>query len=300
MDVDRPGDAAGAAGAEAQAAVPELAAFPLTPAESVDAAAAAPAAAPASAAPAADDAVFSDGVQTVKSDVRHVAIHIRGVDDFSTRDIEAYVTRHYTKPFSIEWIDDTSLNIVYQNGDDAFESLVAITAPEELERAEPIRPEEDRRARPDAKHADAALFVRFAFATDRKADHARAKSRYYLLHGEPTRRDDLVRFGTKRSVQPKLYGDKEVDIVGSLGSRHRLDDLFPTKSGAAESGQLPDLLDEIGKRKRGGRGRKRGRRGRGRDELPDLFGDKFAPRKADAGAEKRESEGNAVFKNMDY
>lgn len=263
--------------------------------------------------PVSTPSVNETDPKTANTEIRNNAIRIRGVDEFNTRDIESYITHFYSKPFSIEWIDDSSLNIVYDNGDDAFESLVSITAPEELERSEPIRPEEDRRVRnPVAdKFAKAELFARFAFVTDRKSEHSRSKSRYYLLHGEPTRREDIVRFGTKRTTNPRMYGDRNVDIVGSLGDRHRLDDLFPTKEGAANADELPDLLEEIGK----SRGSRRNRRGRGRrgkkarEDMPDLFGDKFGPRKVyeekktdnDLKEKKEEEAGdNSVYRNMDY
>lgn len=256
---------------------------------------------------------------TEKSQIRSNAVHVSGVDDLSTKDLEKYITKYYAKPFSVEWIDDTSLNVVYEDPEDAYECLIAVTANEEFERPNPILPEEDRNCKPCEFKPEAVLKVRFALASDRKSNKSREKSRYYLLHGAPSRKEDLVRFGTKRTAKPMMYGDRNSDIVSNRSARSRLDDLFPSKDGAADGEELDDLIPHRAKASGGRRSRNRNRRrGRnGKESMPDLFANKIGsgsksvggsgPIKADSNNKKTgeskstsDTSATSAYQNMDY
>lgn len=64
------------------------------------------------------------------------------------------------------------------------------------------------------------LKVRFAIKSDVKAIGSRSKSRYYLLHGEPTPEDDLIAFGKIR-----YYDLDEIEREERLASNARDNDL---------------------------------------------------------------------------
>lgn len=80
----------------------------------------------------------------------------------------------------IEWIDDTSANIVYHTSDAAFEALLAFSE----STSESTAPSDIRRAKQMSSHPNADLQIRQAFAGDVKAPRAREKSRFYLMNPE--------------------------------------------------------------------------------------------------------------------
>src|ERR1700730_16262023 len=66
--------------------------------------------------------------QTDPEDVRPEAVHIRGVDNLSTEDVTLYVTQLFQEEdFKIEWIDDTSLNVVYSSAEIAISAIQALS-----------------------------------------------------------------------------------------------------------------------------------------------------------------------------
>lgn len=246
------------------------------------------------------------------NDTRSDALHLIGVEELNTNAIETYLVEHYNKPFQIEWIDDSSLNIVYDDPEDAFQCLVAITSPAEFELADSIAPEQLRRTKTHRDYPEVELKARFALHSDKKTSGSRSRSRYYLLHGEPSRREDLARFGSKRS-NPMKYGFKGRDIISRSKHEDRIRDLFPDKADGVSLDDVDmdaDLLPNKAT-KRGSRGgqSRRNRRNRGK---PDLFAGKLSePRKttsdrASAGAEKSNisqesnSQPTSIFQNMDY
>ncbi|KAL9095680.1 MAG: hypothetical protein Q9165_002112 [Trypethelium subeluteriae] len=114
-------------------------------------------------------------------------IHIRGLDELTTNNIKDYITEYYPSDdfVRIEWIDDTSANIVYQTPDAALAALTALSdVPEasfqsthllQLRKAKPLLSS-------SANNNNADLQVRQAIVTDVKKPRAREVSRFYLLH----------------------------------------------------------------------------------------------------------------------
>jgi len=102
----------------------------------------------------------------------------------------------------IEWIDDTSANIIYQDDHRAGQALDALTA--EYDRTLPRT--DLRRAINHPSRAEAVLEVRLAKVADRKERGAAERSRYYLLHPEadPGNRLD-------RRYQKRRYNDRRSD-----------------------------------------------------------------------------------------
>lgn len=218
--------------------------------------------------------------------VRENSIFLSGVDELSAKDIENFVLAFYAKPFYMEWIDDTSLNVVYDDAEDAFQCLVAITSEEEFSKSERIEPTQLRSTKPDPKRGF-SLKARFSMTTDKKAEKSRERSRYYLMNGEPTRKEDIVRFGSNRSGAYK-YGTRDQDLLGGRrhGNRHG-SELFPSKlKNKAISANDAQVLKE-------------------RAKEPDLFahkvGSKSRNRRKRIDRKKKSSPpASTVYSNMDY
>jgi len=112
-------------------------------------------------------------------------VHLRGLDTFTPEDLKAYLTQHSSSSQfdRIEWIDDSSANLVFRSEGTAQEALVALAA---LAIADPTQlpPLETVPAKQYAAKPDSVLQVRFAVAGDKKVQGAAQRSRFYLLHPE--------------------------------------------------------------------------------------------------------------------
>ena len=111
-------------------------------------------------------------------------IHIRGLDDLTTNDITDYVEEHFSsKALSrIEWIDDTSANIVFETPAIALQALKQLGS-QEL----PSLFHQDlqlRSAKPYSKRSSSNLQIRLALKTDQKRPRAYEASRFYMMHPE--------------------------------------------------------------------------------------------------------------------
>ena len=110
-------------------------------------------------------------------------MHIRGVDDFHTNDILAFVHDHDPEAeVHVQWIDDTSANVVYPTKERAREGILKLVAAESTPDTILNAPFEVRTAKTLAGRPASMLMVRIAQAGDRKRKNARDASRYYLLH----------------------------------------------------------------------------------------------------------------------
>jgi len=120
---------------------------------------------------------MTQGLQTSK-------VHIRGVDNLTTDNIKAFALEHYPPEFErIEWIDDTSANIVYSSDSLASEALIALTD-EVFQSTDTLEQVDIRPAKKLSLHPDSLLQVRIAIATDVKKPRARDASRFYLMNPE--------------------------------------------------------------------------------------------------------------------
>jgi hypothetical protein len=121
-------------------------------------------------------------------------VHIRGVDELTTDDIKKFATDHFSvePPIRIEWIDDTSANIVYSSEETGLLALIALTQLGEEDPA-PLPPSRLRSAKSLFTHPDSVLQVRAAVKTDRKKPRAHEASRFYLMHPEHDPREKLRR-----------------------------------------------------------------------------------------------------------
>ncbi|KAI9771852.1 MAG: hypothetical protein M1840_001622 [Geoglossum simile] len=183
-----------------------------------------PVAAPPESAPeltTTSDTYSSTSLDSASTQLTPHKVHIRGVDNLSTADIKVFASEHFptSEPTRIEWIDDTSANIVYDTPAIALQALnsfsfVANEGPSSLSTLQL------RSAKRLSSHPDSQLSVRLAVFADRKQPGARERSRYYLFNpdqdpGERRRRDNgngrRGRFGGEDDggYSRRRYDDKE-------------------------------------------------------------------------------------------
>jgi hypothetical protein len=191
--------------------------------------------------------------------IRPEALHLRGVDSLSTDDIKAFIDYYINynvfhpdddststvyeplpideqKTLRIEWINDSSVNVVFQTYEIAQDTLskLSITGsnpnipkPEvSYDLAEAVQERETKLYNPiltfkkqrdlssrlgietqqetapiesmEEDESSVVLYVRQALQSDKKVKNAKLYSRYYLIHGEPERRERGSRRGRGR------------------------------------------------------------------------------------------------------
>lgn len=115
-------------------------------------------------------------------------------------DIKSYVAEHFTEsPFErIEWIDDSSGNLLFASEPIAARALEALSA-EPIPDVAVLPPRQLIPAKPFTQMPDVHLQVRLAVLSDKKQAGAAQRSRFYLLHPEYDpeerhRRGDTRRF----------------------------------------------------------------------------------------------------------
>lgn len=132
------------------------------------------------------------------------------MDELTTGDIKSFSSQHFPSelPTRIEWIDDTSANIVYGTpsiGLTALEHLT-VTSSTSLQPTE-LRPAKTLLARPES-----VLYVRIALTSDQKRPRAHEASRFYMMHPEydprEQRRRDSSHVGTE-DYRRRRYGNAE-------------------------------------------------------------------------------------------
>jgi hypothetical protein len=128
----------------------------------------------------------------------------------NTAQVEAYVLEHFPsdKPIRLEWIDDTSLNVLYPNSAIASQALTALQSPNQPGDLPlvSLRP-----AMPFSASPDSRLSLRIAKTTDRKERGARERSRYYLFHPEEDRADRFERERRRPLPRRRSGGSRDRD-----------------------------------------------------------------------------------------
>jgi hypothetical protein len=105
-------------------------------------------------------------------------VHIRGLDRLNTYDIERYASEHYSSDLfqKVQWVDDTSANLIYDTPTAAAEALAAFSVDEVSDQLQL------RLAKPLSTHPDVELQVRLAIVADVKVKGAKEHSRFYLMN----------------------------------------------------------------------------------------------------------------------
>ncbi|KAH6681829.1 hypothetical protein B0J14DRAFT_469619 [Halenospora varia] len=220
-------------------------------------------------------------------------VHLRGLDNLTTKDVRGFATEHYgaNAPEHVEWIDDTSANLIYENSDIAQEALKALFAIEIADISQlPLL--QTVQARPLSSNPHANLEVRRAVIGDRKQAGARERSRFYLFNPEYDRAERRRRGGNGG----RKYRDR--DDGGYRSARYDEREQRDRMKADEDSGFDPSLYDddEVAlARRAGGRGRldsssdsdsrrTRGRGFAGKELFPERGGDAISGRLRDRSA----------------
>ena len=104
----------------------------------------------------------------------------------TTDDIKQFANDHFKleEPLRLEWIDDTSANVIYSSPEVGLQALSAFTQPGTEEDASSLPAVRLRSAKNLSTHPDSVLQVRTATKADRKKPRAYEASRFYLMHPE--------------------------------------------------------------------------------------------------------------------
>jgi hypothetical protein len=158
-------------------------------------------------------------------------LHLRGLDVFTTAQIRTYVADHHGSAPRVEWIDDTSANLVFPSDDTAREALAALAAVP-MGDASQLAPGETVQAKPFAAKPEANLQLRMAVLGDRKEKGAAERSRFYLLHPEHDPEERRRRGGGgggRRRNDDRRRGDRRSPPRRDRERRHDEDEIerFP-------------------------------------------------------------------------
>ncbi|KAG5518170.1 hypothetical protein PMAC_003356 [Pneumocystis sp. 'macacae'] len=138
--------------------------------------------------------------------LRTEALYLKGVEDMSTEDVENYCITYYlaVSPL-IEWIDDSSCNLVYPDASTAFSALSCISQ----SKINTLYLDSLVPAKMDPKHNNIQLFIRHSKISDKKAPGARERSRWYLFHPHPSEKRDIMHC-YKRNVFQRFNSHKRI------------------------------------------------------------------------------------------
>lgn len=209
-------------------------------------------------------------VDPLIEEAQYEKVHIRGVDELTTDDVKQFAIDHFKleEPSRIEWIDDTSANIVYSSAEVGLKALAAFTQIGEEEDASSLPPLRLRTAKSLSSHPESVLQVRTAVKTDRKKPRAHEASRFYLMHPEHDPRERL-----RRELAERRRQGRRDDSHGDY-TRRRFDDREHQRrrDRGGEEGYKEDMYDDSRDSAEFSdeeRGRNRRRRGRRTELFPD-------------------------------
>jgi hypothetical protein len=142
-------------------------------------------------------------------------VHVRGLDNLSTAEVKAYAYEHFSLDDNfdrVEWVDDTSANLIFTSTEAASLALTALTDPSVLQAVNgEISPLQLRPARRFSKNPHTELFTRIGTTIDVKRKGAADASRYYLLNPgqDPRERRRHERPNNDGDYNRRRYDDSE-------------------------------------------------------------------------------------------
>ncbi|KAL9015360.1 MAG: hypothetical protein Q9173_000027 [Seirophora scorigena] len=141
-------------------------------------------------------------------------VHIKGVDDLTTADLKSFAAEHHSMdlPVRYEWIDDTSINIVYSTPAAAIAALKSFSQPSLDPNTTSMPLLQVRPAKGMSNHPDPRLQVRIATSTDVKQPRAHEASRFYMMHPEHDPRERARRHkdnNGQHDYRRRRFGDDE-------------------------------------------------------------------------------------------
>ncbi|KAI4851832.1 hypothetical protein E4T44_01891 [Aureobasidium sp. EXF-8845] len=149
-------------------------------------------------------------------DLAPTKIHIRGLDNLTTDNIRLFAGEYYSlDDFQrVEWIDDTSANLIYESEQAAQEALIALS---DLPDGHNVAPLQMRSAKPLPSNPDTQLYIRQATLADKKAPRAHERSRFYLMNPDHDPRErkgdyDNRKRGPRRDNRQRDEAPKPFDV----------------------------------------------------------------------------------------
>lgn len=211
-------------------------------------------------------------------------VHIRGLDLLDQDKLKAYVSSHVGGKGAdrIEWVNDSSANLVFGSETAAQEALLLLSAVD-IADATQLPLGEVLPAKPVSDQPQIALHVRFAVESDKKERGAAQKSRFYLLNPEWDPETDEGR--RRREGRNRRY--RERDDRGSYrqSGRGRYDDRYDDRGEEMPESFDVNLYDDdpaalskrvtLSPRPRSDRGRGRARNSRSPSDRSDQ--DRYRP-----------------------
>ncbi|KAK1240641.1 hypothetical protein MKX07_004669 [Trichoderma sp. CBMAI-0711] len=217
-------------------------------------------------------------------------IHIKGLDSLHTDDIKSYVKSHYGTVDRVEWIDDSSANLVFSSEPTARDAFVALSAID-IADATALGLGETVPAKALEGRSEISLQLRFATLADRKQAGAALRSRYYLLHPEHDPEERRRRQQENRTRYRDR--DRDRDHRGNGGRRRRYSDEQVETFEAS-------MYDDAPQRSRDSRSPERSEPyARGNNRGKELFGDRPAQRssarRGRSASPRRDDDGDAAM-----
>lgn len=150
-------------------------------------------------------------------------IHVRGLEVLDETQLKQYVSANVGGKGAdrIEWVDDSSANLVFNSESAAQEALKLLAAVDILDVTQ-LPPLEVLPAKPVPERPEVALQVRFAVETDRKVKGAAQRSRFYLFH--PEWDPETEEGKRRREGRDRRYRDREDRGGYRRNGRGRYDD----------------------------------------------------------------------------
>lgn len=174
--------------------------------------------------------------------VRH-KIHIRGLDNLSTASIEAAIEEHcdMTLYSKIQWIDDTSANLVFDTEDAAVSAIEALSETAESDELQ-LRNVRALHSLPDTQ-----LQARFATESDVKVKGAKDRSRFYLMNPEydPETRTRKRRYDDRGGRGSRSYGHGKRQRMDLPTTYSDADDRVARRTSAQSTPFNEDLYDDV-------------------------------------------------------
>ncbi|KAF2013785.1 hypothetical protein BU24DRAFT_494193 [Aaosphaeria arxii CBS 175.79] len=141
-------------------------------------------------------------------------LNIQGGSQFGPNAPIDYALEHCPerRPRNVRWINDNSVNLEYDNAQDAADALLALTHPD-VEGAASLDPQTSRKAQIYSGNPDSYLTIRQANTGDQKQRNAAKHSEYYKQHPQARDRQRPRRYD-REEPEPEVfldYGDEGVD-----------------------------------------------------------------------------------------
>lgn len=157
---------------------------------------------------------------------RSGALYLHGVDDLSTAQITEYVDSPLLE--RIQWINDSACNLIFKTEEIAQEvaqTLLkeptpgALLSHRKLVPARPYYPKVEE----DSKATPVDLYIRVSTDEDIKLRGARARSKYYQIHGIEGQdlSESRIEARKRHEERMKKNGGDGRDVFSRLGQRRR-------------------------------------------------------------------------------